>query len=206
VVLGAGARRPAFRIVIDVNVWVAHALGGSLESAASRIIDAARSLRTSEKPVQLAISLEMMDNVERVLVRRGVSDASAREFAQTVLDLVKTGPEKLDPYLLVSGRDQLAVSTREDAGVLATAISARANLLVTANLKDFVTNDGEVVETQVINAGSARRQLFAILHERADDLSLVVAHPVDALDWLNDRIEITPHSIRSRYAHRGRTR
>jgi predicted nucleic acid-binding protein len=170
------------------------------------MIDAAHRLRTSEYPAQVAISLEMMDSVERVLVRRGISDIVAREFMQTVLHLVKTGPEQLDPYLLLSGRDQFAVSGREDAGVLATAIAAKARLLVTANLKDFVTNDGEIVETQIIKAGSARRQLFAILHERADDVSLVVAHPVDVLDWLSSRMEITPASIRLQYASRDRAR
>ena len=162
-------------------------------------------MRTGENLAQVAISLEMVDNIERVLVGQGVTETGARDFIQTILNIVRSGPEKLDPYLLLSGRDQLAVSTREDAGVLATAIAAKASLLVTANLRDFVTNDSEVLETQIIKAGNARRQLFAILQERADDLSLVIAHPVDVLDWLADRIEITPASIRSRCLRQGRS-
>lgn len=196
--------RSSLRVVIDVNVWVAHAMaayfGRGPGSAASRIIDIARSASMGERSAQVVISLEMIDNVERVLVRRGVSDAMARNVAASIIELVNAGPEELNPHLLLSGRDQLTALGREDAGVLATAIAAKASILITTNMKDFITNDGEVIETQMVKAGTGRRRLFAVAYERADDISLVVAHPVDVLDWLRDAVDITPTSIRRYHA------
>jgi predicted nucleic acid-binding protein len=194
------------RIVVDVNVWVAHALaayfGKSTRSAASRIIDIVRSAKMGGRPAQVVVSLEMVDNIERVLVQLGLNNRAAHDVATAAADLAKAGPEQQDAHLLLSGRDELGISSREDAGVLALAVAAKANLLITSNLKHFVTNDGDVIETQIIRAGTGTRQLFTVLHERSDDVSLVIAHPVDVLDWLRDELEIAPASIRWRYGHK----
>ena len=54
----------------------------------------------------------------------------------------------------------------EDAGVLATAVGAKADILVTDNLKDFTTKDASAVETQVVNTTpSGRRTLQALRYE-----------------------------------------
>src|SRR5262245_3192896 len=95
------------------------------------------------RPAQVVVSVDRGDDFERVLLREGLNGQAAREVASAAIELARAGPERMAAHLLRSGRDQLGISSREDAGVLATAIAAKASLLVTANLRDFVTNDGE---------------------------------------------------------------
>jgi len=52
----------------------------------------------------------------------GIWSERAHELVRTIIDLMKSGPEYLDPYLTISGRDQLCMHDTGDAGVLATAI------------------------------------------------------------------------------------
>jgi predicted nucleic acid-binding protein len=192
----------ALRICIDVNVWVAFLMAiqnGRNETSAQSIVAVAREMKFGDRPVQLIISLEMSDTLERVLTRVGFSTARSHDFASSVIDLMKAGPEELDPHLLISGRDQLGMHDREDAGVLATAIAAKADLIVTDNLKDFKTNDSETIETRTVRSGKVQRRLFCVIVERADGVSVVVAHPVDVLDWLRTGREISAAMVRQQY-------
>lgn len=192
----------ALRICIDVNVWVAFLMAiqnGRKETSAQSIVAVAREMKFGDRPVQLIISLEMSDTLERVLTRVGFSTARSHDFASSVIDLMKAGPEELDPHLLISGRDQLGMHDREDAGVLATAIAAKADLIVTDNLKDFKTNDSETIETRTVRSGKVQRRLFCVIVERADGVSVVVAHPVDVVDWLRTGREISAAMVRQQY-------
>jgi predicted nucleic acid-binding protein len=192
----------AFRICIDVNVWVAYLMAiqnGRTGTSAQAVIAVAREMKFGERPVQLIISLEMADTLERVLTRVGFSAARSHDFASSVIDLMKAGPEQLDPHLLISGRDQLGMHDREDAGVLATAIAAKADLIVTDNLRDFQTNDGETIKTRMVRSGVVRRRLFSVIVERADGVSIVVAHPIDVVDWLRNGREISAVMVRQQY-------
>ena len=194
--------RRALHLCVDINVWVAFlmaAQAGRTGTSAQRIVAAARDMKLADRPIQLVMSLEMADTLERVLTRVGFSAARAHDFANAAIDLVRAGPDRLDPHLLVSGRDQLAMHDREDAGVLALAIAAKVDLLVTDNLKDFRTKDGETIKTRVVNSRSAKRQLFSVIHERTDGVSIVVAHPIDAADWLRDGREISAAMVRKQY-------
>jgi predicted nucleic acid-binding protein len=187
------------RLSIDVNIWIAFLLAtrhGRLGTPAQAIVALARGMRLGNRPVQLVISVEMVDTVQRVLERLGFSSLAARTFGTSLIDLMKAGPESLDPYLLISGRDQIAMRDREDAGVLATAIAAKVNLLVTDNLTDFKTNDCEVVPTQVVKSGDGKRQLFVLIHERQDKVCVIVAHPIDVLAWIEHGVDISAEAIR----------
>ncbi len=106
---------------------------GKTGTSAQAVVGAVRDMKTGDRPVQLVISLEMADTLERVLTGVGFSGARSRDFANSVVELMKARPERLDPHLLVSGRDQLGMHDREDAGVLATAIAGRADVIVTDN-------------------------------------------------------------------------
>jgi hypothetical protein len=88
---------------------------------------------------------------------------------------------------------------RVAAGVPAAAIAGRADLLLTDNLDDFRTRDCSIINTRILRTHGRDRQLFSILYERQDGVSLVVAHPIDAANWLQDGFDITPASIRQRY-------
>jgi predicted nucleic acid-binding protein len=192
----------ALRICIDVNVWVAYLMAiqnGRKETSAQSVIAVAREMKFGDRPVQLIISLEMADTLERVLTRVGFSAARSHDFASSVIDLMKAGPEQLDPHLLISGRDQLGMHDREDAGVLATAIAAKADLIVTDNLRDFQTNDSETIKTRMVRSGAVRRRLFSVIVERTDGVSIVVAHPIDVIDWLRNGREISAVMVRQQY-------
>ncbi|MDQ0473815.1 PIN domain-containing protein [Labrys wisconsinensis] len=188
------------RLTIDVNVWVAHLMATQHRrsgTAAQAIVAIAGGMQLSGRPVQIVVSLEMLDTLERVLIRLGFSAAAAADFGSALVELMKTGPEALDPDLLLSGRDQLDIHDREDAGVLATAIAGRVDLLVTDNLADFETKDSERIETQVVTSGGRERQLFALIHERQNGVSLLVAHPFDVLDWIARGIDLSAAAVRT---------
>lgn len=191
-----------FRICLDINVWVAAELGilrGRRGTVAQAMVALVASKYLNNRAVQLVIGVEMIATLGKVLVRHGVSSDVAAEFGENIIELMKSGPEALDPLLLLSGRDQIAMHDREDAGVLATAIAARVDLLVTDNLADFVTNDSVSFHTRVVGPAAGERQLMAIAHERRDGVSLVVAHPLDVREWVRRGFWIRADSIRLAY-------
>lgn len=194
------ARDAPLLLSLDINVFVAHFLAlrrGREGSAASRLVQAVRDGRFENVPLQLAMSLEMLGTLERVLVRLGVSPEAAQEFVESVVDIMRTGPAPMDPYLLVAGRDQLTAKDREDAGVLASAILARADVLVTDNLDDFRTNDCETISTRSVSTHNGGvRDLYAIVFERVDGVALVVGHTLDVVSWLGTGQRPTPEWIR----------
>ena len=192
----------SLRLCIDVNVWVAFLMAiqnGRTGASAQAIVAIVREMKIADRPVQLVVSLEMADTLERVLTRVGFTAARSHDFANSIVDLMKAGPDHLDPHLLISGRDQLGMHDREDAGVLGTAIAAKVDLLVTDNLRDFQTNDSETRKTRLVHSRGVQRQLFSVIHERGDGVSIVVAHPVDAVDWLQNGQEISAAMVRRRY-------
>ena len=199
----SGETDTVLRLCLDANVWVAFLFGeahGRSRTAAAQLVAAVRSRAFGHHPLQLVLSHELLDTIERVLLRLGVDAPAAADFRNGLTALTRKGPEQLDPHLLVSGRDQLAMVDREDAGVLAMCFAARADLLVTDNLKDFETNDSRRIDTQIVQYRSGNtRRLYAILHERADGAKFVVLHPFDAVDWLKRDIPPTPEAVISRY-------
>lgn len=187
------------RVLLDVNIWVANLMAisrGRRGTTAQRIVSMIADGRWGNggREVQLVVSLDMLDTLERVLERLGASPADAQAYAEAVQDIMKHGPEELDPYLLLGGREQFAMIDVEDAGVLATAFAARADLVVTDNLKDFRTKESIGIDTRVVATSAGSRQLHALRHCRAD-VDLVVAHPLDVMSWLEQRIDFEPGSL-----------
>ena len=199
----AGEDQPVLRVSLDVNSWIAYLIAlqhGRRDVASVELVDVVCAMRARNTPVQLVMSLEMLGTIERVLIRQGFAESDTEALTEGIVGLMKAGPETLDPYLLVSGRDQLAMRDREDAGVLGVAMAAQVDVLVTDNLRDFRTQDAEVVETRRIAArGGGYRQLFALIHERDDQSGLVVAHPFDVVEWFRDGLRPSPGNIRQRY-------
>jgi predicted nucleic acid-binding protein len=149
----------SLRVLLDVNVWVANLMAaarGRQGTTAQRIVAMVTSGRWGDeaREVQLVISLEMLETLETVVRRQGASSDAAEAYIDAVAGIMKNGPDELDPYLVLGGRDQFAMADVEDAGVLATAFAAKAALLVTDNLKDFQTKDALRVDTRVVEASS----------------------------------------------------
>ncbi|MCJ2060338.1 PIN domain-containing protein [Methylobacterium sp. J-048] len=191
------------RVCLDVNVWIAYLLAlqhSRVGTAPMRLVAMVQACAAGTIPLQLMVSQEMLGTLERVLKRQGLPDHLAEGFPHAVEGLMQVGPEKLQPALLTAGRDQLAMTDREDAGVLAFCMADRVDLLVTDNLSDFVTNDSERRDTQrVSRRDGTTRQLSVLIHERLDGVSLAVAHPIDAVLWLAAGFRPIPASLRLRY-------
>lgn len=86
--------------------------------------------------------------------------------------------------------------------MLAGALSAKADFLVTDNLADFENKDASVYDTQIFRVGQATRQLSAIIHEHPSGGRIVVVHPFDFLDWVRRGVEMTPDMVISTYPRR----
>ena len=147
-----------------------------------------------EREAQLVISIEMLETLDHVLKRQGASSDSSGAYIEAIKGIMKYGPDELDPYLLLGGREQFAMADVEDAGVLATAFASRTALLVTDNLKDFQTKEALRVDTRIVKASSGTRQLHALRHQRSD-VDLIVAHPLDVMAWLERRLDFEPEAL-----------
>lgn len=187
------------RILLDVNVWVANLMAaaeGRQGTTAQKIVSMVTSGRWGDagREAQLVISIEMLETLEHVLKRHGASSDSSDAYIDAIKGIMKYGPDELDPYLLLGGREQFAMADVEDAGVLATAFASRTDLLVTDNLKDFQTKESLRVDTRIVKASSGSRQLYALRHQRSD-VDLIVAHPLDVMAWLERRLDFEPDAL-----------
>jgi hypothetical protein len=185
------------RVLLDVNVWVGNLIatekgrhGTANQELVSMVSRGVWGSGSNES--QLIVSFEMMDTLERVLDRRGFTSDKVRSYIDPIPDFMRYGPEEIDPYLLLAGRDQIAIHDREDSGVLATAIAARADLLITDNLEDFGTNDTVKIDTHW--STSENRQLFAT-YLGTGDIELVIAHPFDVMRWIREDVDFEPGKL-----------
>jgi hypothetical protein len=81
-----------------------------------------------------------------------------------------------------------------------SCIASRVDLLVTDNLDDFHFNDAERIDTrEVPRRGGTKRQLYTVIYQRNDGVGIVIAHPIDALEWLQIGLRPTPDAVRNYY-------
>lgn len=195
------AGREILRVSLDVNIWIAHLLAmqnGRKGGAATEIVNIVRDMASKTGSIQLVMSWEMIATLEDVLSRLNFDAQSISDFISSLIFLMKSGPESFDPHLLPESGRHLGMKDEEDAGVLASAIFARVDLLVTNNLEDFEIKDSERVETREITMrNQPSKQLFALIYERNDGVGIVVAHPIDVLAWLKEGLRPSPRTIRS---------
>ena len=176
--------RACIRIVLDVNVLVSDIVsraGGRTGTISQKLVDAVQMHSLGGFDLQLVLSVDMLNSLEAVLLRLGMPVHLAESATQALLMQMRHGPDALDPYLLLDQSElAFALRDREDAKVLATAFAARAQLLITDNLKDFETADcKKILTTRVRNAGGTERQLYCLVHTSPDGRRVIVAHPVD---------------------------
>ena len=190
------------RICVDLNVWVSDQLalaGGRADTSASQVINAVNLRRFGSLPLQLVMSMQMLDNLRIVLVERvKAGDDRAVAFVDAIEATIRTGPDQLDPYLIMGGAAGFAVSDREDREVLATAFAGEAELLVTSNLKHFRTDECEVVETTKVKTSKRLRQLHAQIHTGGERW-LIVADPIDVADWIRRGTRVDPSMLHKIY-------
>jgi predicted nucleic acid-binding protein len=190
------------RVVLDVNIYVRLVKAKQKErsgTASQRIFAALQTGRLCGRPAQIVASYRMMDTLAGVLRRLSVPEEEAEEFGQAVLAVMKAGPEELSPHIILGGTPDLTLKDTEDGGVLATAFAARAEVLVTDNLKDFATENCETFETTRIRfASGSKRILTCHILRRPDGVEVVVAHIIDFAAWIDETFDPTPENVRKR--------
>ena len=154
----------AIRLTLDINVFIADILSreiGRRNTAASFLVEAARTGTSPAGPVQLVTSLPIIENYTNVLSRRlGYDAAAAEERAWVLQQYALEGPTRDHPYVSVGsgyipfeteeewrrsianhlGRaeaDKLFHEIQDDRYVLETALVGRADILATADVAGF---------------------------------------------------------------------
>jgi predicted nucleic acid-binding protein len=161
--VGAHAPKPpAFRVVLDINVLVSHLnahRAGRSSTISQRAVALVGGGLHGRTPVQLVTSFAMIDAYRNVLLRSGADPFAVEEAAEAWIEMMRFGPDELDPLLILGGTPDLSLKDQEDGGVLAVAFAARANVVVTDNLADFEVGDCETFETSTVRRrdGKTRR-------------------------------------------------
>jgi predicted nucleic acid-binding protein len=163
------------RICLDLNVWCAAFIArrlGRRDTAAMALVDGVRRGHSPRGPLSLVVSWGMLERLRAVLARDlGFSEADAARLVELVASYAREGPS-----LTLGGVGVIPIHDTEDRHVLETAWAGGADILVTANLQDFVQSDGEVIlESRVLRLVSAGR-------------SMILAHPFETAQWLRNGI------------------
>jgi predicted nucleic acid-binding protein len=176
------------RVTYDVNVWVAHFLSlskGRQGTAAQRVIRSAFAGHCRLGSVQPIISHTMLDTMQGVLIRRGLTEVAAEAARNAVESSAADGVVPQPPYMLPGGGVQ-PMNDSEDGGVLDTAAAGGADLLMTSNLQDFAPGPRSGIDAEIVRLdadGDADVLLFR--HGRLAH-GVVIASLFAATAWLLD--------------------
>ena len=187
------------RVLLDVNVFVGNIMAhdrGHKGTATQTLVSMVSSQKWGiDDRAQLVISFDMIETLETVLRRLQFTEDRIKAYTGSIIDIMKYGPDSLDPYLILGGEERFAMSDVEDVGVLATALGAEADILVTDNLRDFATKDASVVDTQVVNTTSSGQRTLQALRYEIGSADLIVAHPFDVMQWMRLGYDFTPGTL-----------
>ncbi|WP_377293233.1 PIN domain-containing protein [Rhizobium sp. SG2393] len=184
------------RVLLDVNIFVGNIIAldrGHKGTATQTLVSmVSRHIWGTGDRSQLVISFKMIDTLETVLRRLHFREDRITAYSGSIVDIMRYGPDALDPYLILGGEERFALSDVEDAGVFATAFGARADILVTDNLKDFASKDASVVDTQTVHSSSSGPRRLQALRYEIGGADLIVAHPFDVMQWMRRGYDFTP--------------
>ncbi len=187
------------RVLLDVNIFVgnimAHDRGRKGTATQTLLSMVSNQTWGMVDKAQLVISFDMIDTLETVLRRLDFTEDRIKAYSGSIIDIMKYGPEALDPYLILGGEERFAMPDVEDAGVLATAIGTEADILVTDNLRDFATKDASVIDTQVVNTTASGQRTLQALRYQIGGADLIVAHPFDVMQWMRLGYDFTPETL-----------
>jgi hypothetical protein len=166
------------RLCLDLNVWVAAFLTKYRDRRAGSsafLVEAVRSRHSTAGPVQLVVSVGMLERLRIVLIREfAVSSDAAAAVTAGIEVMASTGPAGDHPYLLLGGTGVMPLRDEEDRHVLEVAVAAQADLLATANLSDFAGANFEPL----------RDWAGATVYRPMVGSALVIAHPDNVAAWL----------------------
>jgi hypothetical protein len=165
-----------FRLCLDLNVWCAATIAegfGRSGTAVLTLAAAAHSGRCELGPTQLVVSWGMLDRLGLVLRRElGMEVDEAGAVLARIKTAAELGPAAMEPLVVLGGTGVLAIRDTEDLHVLDAAVAGRADVLATANLRDFVNYRSEVLVPGRV-----------VLHRTADH-EVVIAHPGEVARWV----------------------
>jgi predicted nucleic acid-binding protein len=101
----------------------------------------------------------MLNRLEQVLLRL----APLANDASFYVDVIRSYAQ-LHPQLTLGGTGVIPITDTEDQHVIETALSGRANVLVTANFRDFSTKDIEIIIAERCSICHSPMNKFHIVH------------------------------------------
>jgi predicted nucleic acid-binding protein len=174
---------PVLRLCLDLNIWCAAFIAdrrGRQGTSAQMLTEAVREGHCPLGPVQLIVSWGMLDRLRKVFVHDWRVDPETTDrLIEAITRCAVLGPDATSPALTLGGAGLMPLADPEDAHVLDTAIAANADIVATANIRDFLTRGADVLEPD---------RLASL---RSPKGQLLIAHPF----WfLAGRIELpSPH-------------
>jgi predicted nucleic acid-binding protein len=156
------------RLCLDLNIWCAALLAdfkGRQDTSCQALVRIVREGTCQLGPVQLIISWGMLNRLRLVLERDlGVTPIGADLYIEAIRSYAILGAAGVSPQLTLGGTGIIALQDREDAHVLETALAGRANLLVTANFRDFRSKDTRILMAERHGIYLAPSHNFHIVH------------------------------------------
>ncbi|KFL29455.1 hypothetical protein JP75_21100 [Devosia riboflavina] len=193
------------RICLDVNIWVQYlraVIAGKADTSSQTLVGFVRDMKIGEVPVQLILPKGVISTFQEKASELGAPMPLIARVVDGLISLAQAGPEQVDPFVHF-GAETLQMKDLEDAGVLAGALAGGADFLITDNLRDFENKEAQVFDIQQAKLPDGKaRQLSAIIHQRPDGATVVVAHPFDFLEWVRDGRELSAAMIRAHYSLR----
>ena len=164
------------RLCLDLNIWCAALLAdlkGRQGTSSQSLVEIVRQGVCPLGSVQLVISWGMLNRLRLVLEKNlQVSRSAADLYIDTIRGYAELHPFSTGAQLTLGGTGVIALSDTEDAHVLETALAGQASVLVTANFKDFISNDTRII---VVGRHAIHTAPAHVLH---------IAHPYYMMDWL----------------------
>jgi len=161
------------RLCLDLNVWCAALLAqkkNRQNTACQTLVKIVSSRKCRWGKVELVISWGMLNRLEKVLVKDlQVSTLNAQMYLRSIEDYTLSSPQ-----LTLGGTGIIPLHDTEDAHVLETSVAGKAQILVTANFRDFVDKNVEII---VENRHGVYRSADFLIH---------IVHPYLMMHWLNN--------------------
>lgn len=189
------------RLCVDLNIWVKQFISeamGRRGTIAHKIKDAVFDGRSGIGSIQLIISHTMLTRLQEVLIRKGASTGTAGAFIEDLANIALIGPAGEFPRIVLGGGVQPTNEARmpgynpydpgfvsppydpEDGRVLDTALSARADAIVTTNMKHFTHYTDDVVVRDRVHI------------RKAATGDIMILQPEEALAWLQSGVRPRP--------------
>ncbi|MBE9043648.1 PIN domain-containing protein [Pleurocapsales cyanobacterium LEGE 10410] len=161
------------RLCLDLNIWCAALLAERKrrqDTACQTLVKIVKDRECNWGRVELVISWGMLNRLEKVLVKDlQVSSLSAQMYLRSIESYTLQSPQ-----LTLGGTGVVPLHDTEDAHVLETAVAGKAQVLVTANFRDFVDKNVEIVLEN-------RHGVY-----RSADFRCHIVHPYLMVHWLDN--------------------